>query len=61
MPQDKLPPDPDSLSRWEQLPHNQPSKRALPPVAGGARWSLWLLGILLTLMIIALLMQGRIV
>ncbi|MBI5671214.1 MAG: hypothetical protein HZC41_24725 [Chloroflexi bacterium] len=58
MSQNQLPPDPDSLSRWEQMPHNQPSKQALPPMAGGARWSLWLLGLLFVLMVIALL-QGR--
>lgn len=30
-----LPPDPDSVEKWEALPQNKPSRQALPPAAGG--------------------------
>jgi hypothetical protein len=59
MPKDDLPPDPDSLAKWEKLPQNQPSKQALPPVAGGGRWTLWLLVFLSILLVLALLWQSR--
>lgn len=58
MPREELPPDPDSVEKWEHLPKNQPSKQALPPVAGGGRWALWLVVILFALILIALLMQN---
>ncbi len=32
-----LPPDPDSVEKWESLPQNKPSRQALPPAAGGLR------------------------
>jgi hypothetical protein len=60
MPDDPLPPDPDSLARWHDLPQNQPSKRALPPVAGGSRWVWGLLVILAVVVIVSLLAQSRI-
>ena len=60
VPRDDLPPDPDSLTKWKRLPQNKPSKQALPPVAGGAQWTLWLLVILFALVLIVLLVQGRI-
>ncbi len=33
MPQ--LPPDPDAVEKWRQLPQNKPSRQALPPATGG--------------------------
>lgn len=58
MPRDELPPDPDSLAQWERLPHNKPSKQALPPVAGGTRWVWGLLLILAALVVVGLLLQN---
>jgi hypothetical protein len=60
MPREQLPPDSDSVAKWEKLPRNQPSKWALPPVAGGGRWTLWLVLILAAVIVLALLLQGRI-
>jgi hypothetical protein len=59
MPTDPLPPDPDSLAKWRELPQNQPSKDALPPATGGLRWTWALLFLLTALIIISLLLQGR--
>ncbi|HEX2906218.1 MAG TPA: hypothetical protein VHO69_05115 [Phototrophicaceae bacterium] len=50
-----LPPDPDAKAKWEQLPQNQPSKQALPPVAGGGRWVWGLLLLLALFVVLALL------
>lgn len=58
MSRDELPPDPDALAQWKKLPQNPPSKRALPPAAGGMRWTLWLLALLVALAVIALLLQN---
>lgn len=60
MPQrDPLPPDPESLEKWQQMPNSEPSKQAMPPATGGMRGSVKLL-IALTVLIIlvALLQQG---
>ena len=32
---EELPPDPDALEKWQNLPQGTPSKDALPPAAGG--------------------------
>ncbi|MBZ0276096.1 MAG: hypothetical protein K8I60_08130 [Anaerolineae bacterium] len=58
VPRDELPTDPDSLARWENLPHNEPSRESLPPAAGGTRWVRGLLLLLLFLMILGLLLQS---
>lgn len=40
-----LPPDPDAVERWKQLPQNKPTRQALPPATnpfgGAGRW-LWI-------------------
>jgi hypothetical protein len=53
-----LPPDPESLAKWQQLPQNKPSKGALPPMTGGIQLAATFLIILTVLLIIGLL-QGR--
>ncbi len=57
MPQEELPPDPEWLEKWQKLPQNKPSHQALPPVAGGTRWSWWLLGGLGLIVLIGLILQ----
>lgn len=56
---DRLRPDPDALAEWEKLPQNKPSREALPPLAGGGRWSAVLLVLIFILIIAALLLQSR--
>jgi hypothetical protein len=46
MPGDELPPDPDAVEKWKNLPQNEPSKGALPPLTGGLRWVWWLVALL---------------
>ncbi len=58
VPRDELPSDPDSLARWEELPHNEPSREALPPAAGGLRLARGLLFLLLLLVILGLLLNS---
>ncbi|MCB9450890.1 MAG: hypothetical protein H6672_05590 [Anaerolineaceae bacterium] len=58
MPRDELPNDPDALARWEKLPHNEPSRDALPPAAGGTRWTRGLLLLLFVLVVLGLLLKG---
>ncbi len=58
MPTEPIPPDPDSLEQWKQLPQNIPSKDALPPMTGGLRWVGWLLVIVVIVILFGLL-QGR--
>jgi len=53
-----LPPDPDALEAWEKLPKNTPSRQALPPMTGGTRW-VWGLLIILAIIVIFGLLQGR--
>ncbi len=53
-----LPPDPDAQAAWEKLPKNAPSRQALPPMTGGTRW-VWGLLIILAIIIIFGLLQGR--
>ena len=50
----ELPPDPDALEAWEKLPKNKPSRQAMPPMTGGARWA-W--GFLLIAVVLGLLAQ----
>lgn len=53
-----LPPDPESEKKWAEMPKNQPSKDALPPlVFGGAKGWLWLIIFLSILAIIGLLLS----
>jgi hypothetical protein len=58
MPREELPPDPDSVEKWKQMPQNQPSKEALPPVALGARWILWFTVLIAILIVLGLLLRG---
>ncbi len=55
---DKLPPDPDALEKWKNLPQNKPSKEALPPVAGGTRWLWGMLALSILVLIVLLLQRG---
>lgn len=57
MPRETLPPDPQSQERWQALPHNSPSKQALPPATSGGSqaWLKWLLIISIGIAVIALL------
>lgn len=32
-----VPPDPESVEKWRNLPQNKPSSQALPPLMGGNR------------------------
>jgi len=59
MPREPLQPDPESLAKWQALPQNQPSKEALPPMTGGIRLALAFL-VILTILLIVGLLQGRI-
>ena len=62
MPAEPLPPDPESVEKWRNLPQNKPSKDALPPMTGGLRLSRALLvggGILLLLAVVLQLLAGR--
>lgn len=54
---DELPPDPDALEKWRDLPQNEPSRRALPPATGGMRWAWALVILLIALAILGLLSQ----
>lgn len=54
---DNLPPDPDSVEKWRQMPQNQPSKEALPPVALGVRWMLGVVILIAILIVLSLLLQ----
>lgn len=38
-PREELPPDPEALEKWRQLPQTVPSKNAYPPVTGGMAWN----------------------
>ena len=37
MPTAPLPPDPESVEKWRNMPQNKPSPHALPPMTGGLR------------------------
>ena len=47
-----LPPDPESVEKWEALPQNKPSRQALPPAAGGLGLSRVLFAGLLVVIVI---------
>lgn len=62
MPSEPLPPDPESVEKWQAMPQNKPSKDALPPMTGGLQVNRALLvgaGILLALAVAAQLLAGR--
>jgi hypothetical protein len=48
-----LPPDPDSVEKWEQMRQDKPSRHALPPATGGMMLSR---GLLLALLVFGILM-----
>ena len=58
MSREELPPDPDSVEKWKQMPQNQPSKQALPPVALGTRWILGITILIAILIVLGLLLRG---
>ena len=59
MPQQPLPPDPQSQKRWHTLEQPTPSKQAYPPaMSGGQAWLKWLLIFGIIAAIIALLSRG---
>ena len=58
MPTDKLPPDPDAVEKWRQMPKNQPSKDALPPVVLQPGWILGFVILVGILIVLALLLRG---
>jgi hypothetical protein len=53
----QLPPDPDSLEKWQKLPQNTPSKQAHSPMTAGGKGLLGLVIILAGLMLLSLLLQ----
>jgi hypothetical protein len=62
LPEDSLPPDPDSVEKWRNLPQNKPTRQALPPMTGGLHQSRMLLiglGVLLLAAVIISLLLGR--
>jgi hypothetical protein len=49
-----LPPDPDSVEKWESLPQNKPSRQAFPPAAGGLGLSrVLLMGLFVIIIVIS--------
>jgi hypothetical protein len=58
MPKEDLPPNPDALEKWKNMPQNKPSRQAMPPATGGMRWAWALLIVLIVLAVIGLLSQG---
>lgn len=54
-----LPPDEESLRKWEGMPKNAPSREALPPAVGGTRLAIGLLIVFALAIILALVFQGR--
>jgi hypothetical protein len=62
MPTEPLPPDPESVEKWRNLPQNKPSRDALPPATGGLNMSRALLfgfGALMLLALVISLLFGR--
>jgi hypothetical protein len=64
MKRDPLPPDPDAVEKWRELPQNKPSRQALPPATGGSSFSralvIGLIVITVILVIASLLFGSRI-
>jgi len=58
MPTEELPPDPDSVEKWRQMPKNQPSKDAFPPVVLKPGWILGFVILVGILIVLALLLRG---
>ena len=62
MPAEPLPPDPESVEKWRNLPQNKPSRDALPPMTGGLRLNraLWFgFGMVLLVIVILSWLWGR--
>lgn len=59
MPREILPPDDEALAKWRELPQNEPSRDALPPMTGGTRLA-WFFLAALVVVIIVVLLQGRV-
>ena len=55
MAKDELPPDPDAVEKWKDLPQNAPSRKALPPATGGMRWAWMIVGLTALVIILAVL------
>ncbi|MBA3874583.1 MAG: hypothetical protein H0X30_36100 [Anaerolineae bacterium] len=55
-----LSPDSEAQADWEKLPKNSPSRHALPPMTGGGNmlW-LWVILLIMAILIIFGLLQGR--
>jgi hypothetical protein len=53
-----LPPDPDSVEKWDRLPQNKPSSKALPPLMGG-RNQLTIFLIILFILLVLGYLAGR--
>jgi hypothetical protein len=59
MSREPLPPDPDSVEKWERLPQNKPSRQALPPMTSGGRmWGMLILFAFILLVLSLLLSRG---
>ena len=52
-----LPPDPDSVEKWRNMPQNQPSKHALPPVMLRPGWIVGITILIAILIVLSLLLQ----
>ncbi|PJF38659.1 MAG: hypothetical protein CUN55_16645 [Phototrophicales bacterium] len=61
MTKQQLPQEPKSLKKWQDLPRNQPSKAAMPPVAGGLKWAWGLSIVMIVLVLLVFLLQGRLI
>jgi len=61
MPTDPLPPDPESVEKWKAMPHNKPSREALPPMTGGlgSMRPLVIFAIIIGALILLSLLLGR--
>jgi hypothetical protein len=53
-----LPPDPESVEKWQHLPQNKPSSKALPPLMGG-RQTLALFLIIMFILLVLGYLAGR--
>ena len=58
MAKDELPPDPDAIQKWKDLPQSAPSRKALPPATGGTRWAWMIVGFAVLVIIMSLLARG---
>jgi hypothetical protein len=54
----RLEPDADAVEKWERLPHNKPSKDALPPMTSGGTGLLkWMLILFVIAVIVGLIAE----